>query len=114
MRKALLVVGIAVIHLVLSAGLMLSAMGAAMGRMDHGGDPNLGERIVSGTAIALLFPLVHPLGQYLFRLIPSGPPWEHMIFAANSLLWAIVLVTLVSRWSMRQISNEALQPTGAK
>jgi len=82
---------------------MLSAMGATMARFDVGGIPDLRERVVSGVVQVMLFPLVQPAGRYLFRVVPNGPPWEHMVFAANSLLWAIVLVALASRLPQRHV-----------
>jgi hypothetical protein len=102
MRKALLIIVIATAHFVLSIGLVLSAMGATMGRFDGGGPPDFRERVVSSVVHVLLFPLVQPVGRYLFRIVPDGPPWEHMVFAANSLLWAMVLVALASRLSRRR------------
>jgi hypothetical protein len=102
MRRALFIIVIATAHFVLSIGLVLSAMGATMSRFDDGGPPDLRERIVSSVVHVLLFPLVQPVGRYLFRIVPDGPPWEHMVFAANSLLWATALVALVGRLSQRR------------
>jgi hypothetical protein len=48
------------------------------------------------------------------RFVPRGYAWEHTIFIANSLLWAIVLVTLVRTLSARWVPGKARQPTGAE
>jgi hypothetical protein len=103
MRKALLIIGIAGGHWVLSMMLLLSAMGSTMGRMDGGGLPDLRERAVGSMLDVLLFPLVQPLGTALMRFVPRGFPLEHAMFVANSLLWAMVLVTLARRQSARRV-----------
>jgi hypothetical protein len=114
MRKAFLIIGIAGGHWVLSMTLLFSAMGSTMGRMDGGGLPDLRERVVGSMLDALLFPLVQPLGRALMRFVPRGYAWEHTIFIANSLLWAIVLVTLVRTLSAGWVPGKARQPTGAE
>jgi hypothetical protein len=63
----------------------------------------------------LLFPIVEPLARLLPRSIASGGfPWEHLIFLANSLAWAVALTTLWGRVRRRRVSKETLQPTGAE
>jgi drug/metabolite transporter superfamily protein YnfA len=114
LRRLLLIALLTMVHLALCGVLGLLSFAATMGRFDTGAAPALGERVMELVSRVLLFPVVDPLARLLPRAITGrGFPSEHLIFVANSLLWAVALAALWRRVTRRRVSNEALQPTSA-
>jgi hypothetical protein len=91
-RRVLLVVALAVGHVLLTTWAMISALGAVMAGFDDGRRVKLpSERFYSTLSDVLLFPLLKPgVG------ITAPGLWGYLIFLANGLLWAVVLVAI---WS---------------
>jgi hypothetical protein len=80
-------------HFVLTFMLIAYVFGAGMARFDEGGAPTRAERVASVLAGVLAFPLVNGIGDLLPRNVwPMGFPFEHLLFLANSALWASAIV----------------------
>jgi hypothetical protein len=100
--RLLLVAGIAVAHTLLTIALVVYAFAAGMARFNTGGEPSLAERVAGGAAGVLGFPLV----TAAFALFPGpkwpqGFPYDHLLFLANGLVWALGIVALWARWRRR-------------
>jgi hypothetical protein len=84
------IIGIALLHFVLSIILLGISLGSAMTRFDNGLTPSLTEQIVDLGAEILNFPLVTLASSTLFSNFASkffGGFMGWLIFILNSLLW---------------------------
>lgn len=90
-RRAGAIVGIAAIHLIVSLVALQIAAAGVMARIEFPAPPTVSERIASGIATVLLFPLTLAPGDRL------GP--GILLFAANSLLWGWACVWVGGRVS---------------
>ena len=107
MRRLGIVALLALAHFALSILLVAARYAAAMGRFETGAPPSPGEHAADVLARVILFPVVVPLGQYLPRAVTmAGFPGGHLIFVANSLLWAVALATAWRRIARRRRAGE--------
>jgi hypothetical protein len=103
---------VAVGHFVLSIAALATSFASGMARFDTGAAPDAGERVLGAAVTILLFPLGRPVSAW-FPLPAAyrGAPWEHFVFAANSLLWGAAIYAL---WrTVRRPSRAAFEPSGA-
>ena len=103
MRTVLAVVLVAGVHFVLSMATLATSFASGMARFDTGAAPGVGERVLDGAVSILLFPLAWR-GSTWFALPAEyrGAPWEHLLFAANSLLWGAAIYAL---WRLTRRRN---------
>ena len=97
-RPALILAVLTLAHFAASLGLLALSFGAGMSRFDSGAAPGTAERMVDAVSALLSVPLV-PLAAALPRALrPAGPPWEHLVFLANSALWGGAVTLAIHRW----------------
>ena len=95
-RRAFLIAGLTLLHFIASLGALALSFAVGMARFDSGRVPGAGERVLGVVSDVLSFPLVQPVAAWISPAWrPSGPPWEHLTFLANSLLWALVITGLI-------------------
>ena len=101
-RRLVTVLGIALLHAALTIALTVYVFGSNMSRWDTGADApaavNLANAVVSVLAMpAMPLMMLLPAGVY-----PSGFPWEHIVFLANGVIWAIAVLYLRGLWLRRR------------
>ncbi len=94
-RKWIVITTIAFIHFVSSVVLVLMSFATSMTRFDTGMPATQGDRLIQLGANILNFPLVSLalLPNFLVGIANGVLGW--LIFVANSLLWGMVIYTLV-------------------
>jgi hypothetical protein len=93
--RALVVAGVAIAHALLTVALVVYVFGAGMARFDTGGEPSFVERVASTAAGVLGFPLVTAaVALFPGPRWPHGFPYDHLLFLANGLVWALGIVAL--------------------
>jgi hypothetical protein len=112
-RLMSLFLAVAVIHFVVSIGLTIYVFGAGMARFDKDGSPGLAERVADLVVTLLMFPALGLERWLPARFRGGGFPWEHSIFAANSLLWAAAIVALLRRRKSRHAGARAAPRAGS-
>jgi hypothetical protein len=95
MRQIVVFALIAAGHLVLSVALVFCTFGAGMARFDTLDGPNWTERAASPSVAVLAFPVLHLLDRQSDLRFPGLT--DYVPTAANSLLWAWVIVALPRR-----------------
>ena len=101
-RRVVTVIGLALFQAVLTIALTVFVFGSNMSRWDTGAEApasatNLANAVVSVLAMPAL-PLVKLLPKGVY---PSGFPWDHMVFFANGVLWAVAVLYLRRLWLHR-------------
>lgn len=105
-RKALAVVVIAIVHYAATIIVILRNFGSTMRGFDSGdiSESTAADRMFELLQHILFFPLVAPLGDVWPTALRTGAfPRQHVPFIANSLLWALVLVTLFRLWRRKAV-----------
>ena len=86
---------VAVLHFIVTAGLVLYVFGAGMARFDTGADAGAAERAGKWLLIVLGVPLLTLLdavsGSWFPRL------WGYLPFAANAAIWGLIAVAIRRR-----------------
>ena len=95
-RRELLLFGVvAILHFVVTIGLVLHVFGSGMARFDTGDPPRLTEQIADWALIVLGAPVLTVLdavpGSWFPRL------WGYLPFAANALIWGGAAVAVSRR-----------------
>ena len=99
MRRLAILVGLACIHAMLSIYLLLVVFGGGMSRFDTNADTPLIERLADWALGVLTFPLLPVVARLPLSAQPHGFPGEHLVFVANSLIWAACLLAV---WTWRK------------
>jgi hypothetical protein len=100
-HRVVTVLGLALFQATLTIALTVFVFGSNMSRWDTGAQApasaNLANAVVSVLAMPAL-PLMNVLPKGVY---PSGFPWDHMVFFANGVLWAIAVLYLRRLWLQR-------------
>jgi hypothetical protein len=100
MRRPLHILGLAVIHFIVSRAVFFMLFATGMDRFEAGGSTAQSERVLEAANSTLQFPLV-TLVYALPRPLPSWfyGPVEYVPFILNSLLWAAGVYLLATALS---------------
>ncbi len=109
MRRFLILAGLTCLHAAITFGLLLLVFGGGMSRIDTGEPTPWLERVAGVVLDVLTFPLLPAVAQLPRALQPTGFPGEWLIFVANSLLWAVGLLTAWT-WARGRLARAAPPP----
>lgn len=107
MRRLAILAGLACIHAALSIALLLVVFGGGMSRFDTNAPTPLLERLADKALVVLTFPLLPAVARLPVSVQPHGFPAEHLVFVANSLIWAACLLAVWTRRSNRRVAKTA-------
>lgn len=93
MKKIAIIPAAGVMHLVVTAGLLLAAAGASIGGMDTGAEPTSAARALDALVTILLYPLFAPVSTFGGQGI-SGVG-AYLLLIGNSLVWGLAIYGLV-------------------
>ena len=104
-RSFLVLAGVAVLHLVLSAVLLLAGAGASLGALETGSELPLLGQVAHAAGRVLLYPVFIPATE---RFAQSSGGWGWALLSLNSLVWAAgcyLLLRLVRKGRMRRVHS---------
>jgi hypothetical protein len=98
LRRLAVLLAIATAQAMLTIALTVSLFSSSMARFDTGAAPEASAGLVAALLHVLSFPLLPLLSLLPKPMRFSGFPVEHLLFLANGLIWAIVLLWLYRRY----------------
>ena len=104
-RSYLVPAGVAALHLVLSAVLLLVGAGVSLGALETGSELPLLEQVARAAGRVLLYPVFIPATESFAQ---SWGGWGWALLSLNSLVWAAgcyLLLRLVRKGRMRRVRD---------
>ncbi len=101
LRRLVLLCTIATAQAFLTIALTATVFAANMSRWDDESPPEAWVGIADGLLSALSLPLVPVVFRLPQSVRPSGFPGEHLVYLANGLIWAGVILWLHRLWRTR-------------
>jgi len=96
-RFLLLLLALALGHTMLTISLTAIVFGSGMARFDTGAPAPTGVRLLNGLATVLAYPVLPLVTRLPLTMRPQGFPGEHLVFLANSVIWAIGIIAVRRR-----------------
>jgi len=96
-RSLLLLSALALGHATLTVGLVAITFGSRVAQLETGTTAPIGVRLANMLATVLAFPLLPLVTRLPLTLRPQGFPGEQLVFLANSVIWALAILS-VWRW----------------
>lgn len=108
LRWPIVALGVAAVHAAVTIALTVVVFGSNMSRWDTDSPAPL-SIVAADFALSILALPLLPLFARLPRgAIPSGFPWDHLLFLVNGLSWGIAAVGLLHVWRARSSQRGSL------
>jgi hypothetical protein len=104
-RRAVTVLGLALFQATLTIALTVFVFGSNMSRWDSGAETPASIHLANAVVTVLAMPALPLMNLLPKELVPSGFPWDHMVFFANGVFWAVAVLCLRRLWLQRHGSS---------
>lgn len=100
-RLVLAVLSLALFQATLTIALTVFVFGSNMSRWDIGAEAPASAGLANAVVSVLAMPTLPLMNLLPKGVYPSGFPWDHMVFFANGVLWAVAVLYLRRLWIQR-------------
>jgi hypothetical protein len=103
-RRLVTVLLLALLHTTLTIALTVFVFASNMSRWDTGAEAPASVTFANTVVSVLATPALPLMNLLPTGVYPSGFPWDHMVFFANGVFWAIAVLYLRGLWVQRRES----------